>query len=93
MATQVAVAVEASPISLLAAAFTSITDALEAHQTHVGTVASAKESETRASEALTLAMDRSTDVKATAATGKAAVVDALDTLTTVATDVRSQFTA
>ena len=72
------IVVVADPISQLTASFAEITTALEAHKTNQGSLASAKEAETRATEALTLATSRSANVKGESAASSATIVDTID---------------
>ena len=53
--------VPVDPIAVLATSFTAITTALESYKAQDGAVETAKEAETRASEALTAAKDSNGD--------------------------------
>ena len=87
------VEVPVDPIAVLATSFTAITTALEAHKSQDGAVETAKEAETRASEALTAAKDRTVTAKSVAASGVTGVMAALDSADTALGSVRDMFTA
>ena len=91
--TQVVEEVPVDPIAVLATSFTAITTALEAHKAQDGAVETAKEAETRASEALTAAKDRSVAAKTSASVGAAGVLASLDSADTALESVRDMFTA
>ena len=93
MTTQVNTPPVVDPISLLATAFTAITTALESYKTNDGAVASAKESETRAAEALTAAKDRTVTAKSVALSGVQGVIVSLDNADAALQKVRAAFTA
>ena len=91
--TQVVAAEAPDAIATLATAFTSITTSLEAYKAQDGAVETAKEAETRASEALTTAKERTVSAKNVAAAGGAGVLAALDSADTALAAVRDMFTA
>ena len=96
MTTQVAAPaaeVVPDPIQTLATAFTAITTALEAHKAQDGAVETAKEAETRANQALTVAKERTVSAKTVAASGVSGVMASLDGADTALASVREMFTA
>ena len=95
MATQVAApqAQAVDPVAALAAAFTAITDAIEAHKTNGSTLSSAQDSEARAVEAVNVAKARTTTAKESAVLQASAVTDAIDVATEALSAVRVQFAA
>ena len=80
------------PITQLSAAFSRITEALESHKTHQGSLTSAKEAQLRASEAFTAAETKTADVQATVTTEKESVVEAIDLATTSLSAVKALYT-
>ena len=95
MATQVAApqAQAVDPVAALAAAFTAITEAIEAHTTNGSTLTSAQDSEARAVEAVNVAKARTTTAKESAVLQASVVTDAIDVATDALNAVRVQFAA
>ena len=79
------------PITRLSAAFSSITDALESHKTHKGSLASANEAQARAADALATATSRTTEVKSTVVTQVEAVVLAIDAASAALVEVKALY--
>ena len=88
---QTNVPIVVDPIAKLSAAFTSITETMEAHKTYKGNLLSANEAQARAADALATATSRTTEVKSTVATQVENVVLALDAASAALVEVKGLF--